>query len=123
MAMLAAGCGGGGRTPGGAAEPVCAAPLTQVAEPTVRPADVLRVTADHLVDACYDLGEGLVAEPLDDQAVIWRQGAAEIELAVVDAEPPSGRVEVAVSVPADAAPGAATITVGRGTAAEVTVTP
>lgn len=122
VALAVPGCAGG-EPPGGAAEPACAAPLAQVAEPAVAPSGPLRVTAEYLVDACYDQGEGLLAEPLTGQAVVWRQGSEEVELAVVDAEGPSGRVEVTVTVPADARPGAATVTVGRAAPVEVTVTP
>jgi hypothetical protein len=67
-----------------------------------------------------------VEEPLRDLAIEWREGDQVVSLGSVDATGEEGAFEVQVTVPGDAAPGAATIFVGGEKldrdAAEVEVT-
>lgn len=119
--LLVAGCGSDGpaTTSGDAA---CAAPSTIAAESTVAPGQTVRVQAEGLWSSCRD--HGVVDEdgdvqypdpepaPLTNLQVRFAQGDAVTDLATVDADD-AARVELDVTIPADAAAGPAEITVGR----------
>ncbi|WP_129710834.1 hypothetical protein [Haloactinopolyspora alba] len=99
----------------------CAAPLTLVDPRTAAPGEEIRVTAKYMANECNDTGRDIEVDGLKNQHVVWTQGAAEIELAVVDADDETYEASTTVTVPLDAGDGPAEIAVGRAEPAELTV--
>jgi hypothetical protein len=133
-AALLAGCGGGDPAATTSDDGACAAPSTFVAEPTIAPGQTVQVVGEDLWSGCRDsgsvAGDGTASyegwedvddpTPLTAQPVTWTQGDTVVELAIVDIDP-TGAVELDVTVPADARPGAAELAIGDSLPAEVTV--
>ena len=118
--LAVAGCSTGSGVTGSAS---CEQPATLASAAEVAAGEAVVVSADGMVDGCDDTGQDEALDPLVDQAVIWEQGGEQIELARADADP-TGRIEVEVQVPADAATDApATLTIGFAAPADVHVMP
>jgi hypothetical protein len=113
---LATGCTGSSASAGAWPQPRTVASPTQAA-----PGQVVTVAGDGLWDDCDDTGRHLELHPLRDLAVIFEQETVS-ELARTDAAGARARAEVAVTIPATAAPGPATIRIHPASAAHVTIT-
>ncbi|HZI96082.1 MAG TPA: hypothetical protein VFD41_01000 [Actinomycetales bacterium] len=86
------------------------------------PGQEVTVSALYVRDDCNDDGRGPEADPSQDVPVVFVQDGRTTALATADATGDSARVEVTVKIPADAVPGGATLRVGHGEPASVTVT-
>lgn len=104
----------------------CAKPLTDVSDATVAAGESIVVSAEGMWKQCLPPGwntPGVTPgerAPDTDLHVVWRQGSAESVLDTVDANA-DGVVELSVTIPDDAQPGAAGITIDTAVSATVTV--
>ena len=104
-------------TAGAQPERACAEPTTVVEPPAVAPGSDVTVTAEL---GCADTPNDPQDESLTGVEVLWGQDGATTVLARADSDA-TGRVSVTVTVPDDASPGDATVTVGTALPARVTV--
>jgi hypothetical protein len=95
----------------------------EVAPRQARPGDRIELRGEGHAVGCDDTGESPPAEPLLDLPVTWQQGATSRGLGRVDATTPGGVVQTTITVPVDAQPGTAEVTVGAAEPALVTVGP
>ncbi|PSL06813.1 hypothetical protein CLV30_102202 [Haloactinopolyspora alba] len=104
----------------------CAKPMTDVSDATVVAGESIGVSAKGMWEQCLPPGwntPGVTPGervPDTDLRVVWRQGSAESVLDTVDADA-DGVVELSVTIPDDAQPGAADITIATAVSATVTV--
>ena len=99
----------------------CAGPYVETAPRQAQPGQTLEVVGTYYLDGCYDTGQGRRAEPLDDLLVTFTQGTDTTEFGRHDAGDPDGTVQTTITVPAQAGPGLAEVTVGTGSPALVLV--
>jgi hypothetical protein len=100
----------------------CAGPYVEVAPRQAQPGDRVSLRGEGHVDGCDDTGQSEPVVVLQDLPVTLRQGAATWQLDRVDATAPGGVVAVTITVPVDARPGTAEVTVGAA-AAVITIGP
>ena len=99
----------------------CAGPYVETEPRQAQPGEPLTVRGEGHADACYDGDEQRRAQPLDDLPVFFQQGGELTDLGRLDASGPEGSVLTTVTVPADARPGLAQVTVGASEPALVMV--
>lgn len=99
----------------------CAGPYVETRPRQAQPGSAISLYGEGHVDACYDTGQPRQADALDDLPVVFSQGTSSRELSRLDASLPGGVVRTTITVPADARPGLAEITVGSAEPALVLV--
>ncbi len=99
----------------------CAAPQTVAKPTTVAAGYVVHVRATDMVDGCRDTNLAASPAPAKAQKIVWRQDSRQSVLDTVDADA-TGLIDADVTIPEDASPGEATITIGFAESARITVT-
>lgn len=107
-------------SPGGDSA-ACAGPYVETAPRQAQPGTLLTVQGDYYLDACHDTGEPRKAEALRDLTVSFAQDGELTQMGQVDASEPSGAIRTTITVPPDARPGLAEVTVGSAHPALVMV--
>lgn len=108
----------------------CAAPSLELSRRTVEPGETVDVVGTAFLHGCADVstvvdGTAVSLEttmPMTTLEVVWLQEGRRTVLASVDADPAAGDFRLAVTVPADADPGPATLRVSPAEDVTVTVT-
>ena len=110
----------GADTSGGASAS-CAGPYAETSPRQAQPGERLTVVGEYYLDGCYDTGQARRAQPLEDLLVTFTQGAAAVEYGRHDAVGPNGTLQTYITVPTEAKPGLAQVTVGSGAPALVLI--
>lgn len=110
--LSVASCSVLGTSGAGVASSDCALPYIQTEPRQAQPGAALTVTGSYYLDGCYDTGQGGQAQAVKGLAVTLEQGQLRMDMGRLDATGPDGAVRTTITVPADAAPGLAQITVG-----------
>lgn len=106
----------------GSAQSACAAMMVSMPTDTYSPGSALDVTVDNVVIDCLDQGETVTTAGPEDLDLIFVQGDHSTVLASFsEADGPT--VTVTTTIPADAAPGEASIDVRNGESAAITIVP
>lgn len=111
LAAATISCASGGG--GGGAAASCVGPLVSLSSSTASPGEAVTVSGEWLHSGCDD-GGGEEEQPYTDVAVVFLQAARSTELARVDAHGDRSTATVQVTVPVDAAPGAAAFAFDTG---------
>lgn len=99
----------------------CAGPHIQTEPRQAQPGQAVTVTGEYYLDACYDTGQGEQAQAVKGLAVTFEQGQAHTDMGRLDATGSDGAVRTTITVPADAQPGLAQVTVGSAEPALVLI--
>ena len=122
LCLSAAGCAGSGSSSGPVdASASCAGPSVMTEPRQAQPGDLLTVRGEGHLSACNDTGQAEPARPLGDLPVFFLQGPELTDLGRLDATGAEGTVLTTITVPADARPGLAEVTVGSSEPALVMV--
>ena len=99
-------------TPPGADSASCAGPYVETTPRQAQPGESVEVLSQHQLSGCYDTGQLRAAEPLPDLPVTLTQGTSSTRYDPVDAHGSDGVLRTTITVPSDAPPGLAEVTVG-----------
>ena len=109
---------------------LCAAPALEVSKRTVEPGEAVEVVGTAFLHGCPDQGAVVdgttvaleTTAPMTTLEVVWLQNGRRTVLASVDADAAAGGFRLAVTVPADAKAGSATLRVAPAEEVRFTVT-